>query len=355
MDAKVAVSLIDATIDQFLEHARQELLKPEPGLRPMHTNAEDVIRGAGRSLCNDTVGRIDQRLIEGDLFNACNTISSLAYEKSVASGRMVLCRKDHPSLNSQISLVQPGRLSRYKAARKLFQLASGRLSLHSDSEQVYGLVSLREYDEVQEDLFEMRVLGNHHWELNHAGKVLMRVRYGVPYLPRLSFDEGKLRRDFIRIFKSITADDIDRLAMLIRAAEEASHGALLIINENAAEESHRLRKQGSPIVACVLTPDLLRPLTTIDGAILLSPDGRCHGIGTILDGNATENGDPSRGARFNSALRYAESHWPCMAVVVSEDGGIDLIPDLPPAVRRSAIDRAIADIIQFAGAAAFSG
>jgi hypothetical protein len=245
-------------------------------------------------------------------------------------------------------------LSRYKAARKLFQLASGGLSLHSDSEQVYGLVSLREYDEIQEDLFEMRVLGNHHWELNHAGKVLMRVRYGVPYLPRLSFDEGKLRRDFIRIFKSITADDIDRLVMLIRAAEEASHGALLIINENAAEESHRLRKQGSPIVACVLTPDLLRPLTTIDGAILLSPDGRCHGIGTILDGNATENGDPSRGARFNSALRYAESHWPCMAVVVSEDGGIDLIPDLPPAVRRSAIDRAIADIIQFAGAAPIS-
>jgi DNA integrity scanning protein DisA with diadenylate cyclase activity len=155
-----------------------------------------------------------------------------------------------------------------------------------------------------------------------------------PYSILYRFREHDNRRDFIRIFKSITADDIDRLVMLIRVAEEASHGALLIINENAAEESHRLRKHGSPIVACVLTPDLLRPLTTIDGAILLSPDGRCHSIGTILDGNTTEKGDPSRGARFNSAFRYAESHWPCMAVVVSEDGGIDLIPDLPPAVRR---------------------
>jgi hypothetical protein len=75
----------------------------------------------------------------------------------------------------------------------------------------------------------------------------------------------------------------------------------------------------------------------------------CHGFGTILDGMATESGDPSRGARYNSALRYVESAWPCLAVVVSEDGGVDLIPNLPPAVRRSAIDRAIAEIEEFRG------
>jgi hypothetical protein len=34
---------------------------------------------------------------------------------------------------------------------------------------------------------------------------------------------------------------------------------------------------------------------------------------------------------------------------VSEDGGIDFIPNLPPAVRRSAIDRAIAEIEEFRG------
>jgi hypothetical protein len=31
---------------------------------------------------------------------------------------------------------------------------------------------------------------------------------------------------------------------------------------------------------------------------------------------------------------------------VSEDGGIDFIPDLPPAVRRSSIDKAIAEIVE---------
>jgi hypothetical protein len=350
-DAEVSVSLIDAAVNEFLERLRQELQKPDPGLGELGIDPEDIIRAAGRSLCRNTVKRIDRGRIEGmhDLFNACSTISSLGYEKSVASGRMILCRKGHPSLVPQISLLKPEKLSKYRAARKLFQLASGYLSLHSDSEEVFGLVSLRDYDEFQEDLFEMQVLGHQHWELNHAGQTLMKVRYGVPSLPRLSFDEAKLRSDLARIFQSITPDDTSRLVKLIRAAEDASHGALLIIDENSAAEAHRLRKQGMSVHACLLTPDLLRHLTTIDGAILLSPDGRCHGFGTILDGMATESGDPSRGARYNSALRYVESAWPCLAVVVSEDGGIDFIPNLLPAIRRSAIDRAIAEIKEIRG------
>jgi hypothetical protein len=350
-DAEVAVSLIDAAAIEFLERLRQELQKPDPGLDELGIDPEDVIRAAGRSLCRNTVARIDRGRIEGmhDFFNACSTISSLGYEKSAASGRMILCRKDHPSLTLQISLLKPEKLSRYRAARKLFQLASGYLSLHSDSEDVFGLVSLRDYDESQEDLFEMQVLGHQYWELNHAGETLMKVRYGVPSLPRLSFDEAKLRSDLARIFRSVTRDDISRLVKLIRAAEEASHGALLIIDEDSASEAHRLRKQGMSVHASLLTPDLLRHLVTVDGAILLSPDGMCHGFGTILDGMATESGDPSRGARYNSALRYVESAWPCLAVVVSADGGIDFIPNLPPAIRRSAIDRAIAEISELRG------
>jgi hypothetical protein len=273
-NAKVAVSLIDAAVDEFLEHVRQELLKPDPGLGTPDDDEEDLIRAAGRSLCRHTVWRIDQGRIEGmhGLFNACTTISSLRYEKSAGSGCMVLCRKDHPSVDSKISLVNPPVLSRYRAARKLFQLASGDLSLHSDSEQIFGLVALRRYDEIQEDLFEMRVLNHHHWELNHAGKTLMRVWYGVPRLPRLTFNEAKLRRDLPRIFRSLSEGNTDRLVALIRMAEKASHGTLLIVSESAASEAQRLQGQGIPIAPCVLTPDLLRHLTTIDGAILLSPD-----------------------------------------------------------------------------------
>jgi DisA bacterial checkpoint controller nucleotide-binding len=78
-------------------------------------------------------------------------------------------------------------------------------------------------------------------------------------------------------------------------------------------------------------------VTGIDGAVLVDPSGFCHGIGVILDGTATSVGDRARGARYNSALKYLAS-WqdtPTVILIVSEDGMIDLHPDLPPRIRRA--------------------
>ena len=47
----------------------------------------------------------------------------------------------------------------------------------------------------------------------------------------------------------------------------------------------------------------------------------------ILDGQATTHGDPARGARFNSAVRYVTSAaGKALAVVVSENGFFDVLP-----------------------------
>jgi len=74
----------------------------------------------------------------------------------------------------------------------------------------------------------------------------------------------------------------------------------------------------------------MRLITAIDGAVLIDPGNRCHAIGAILDGLASEAGDPSRGARYNSALRYvAASLHACLAIVVSEDGMIDVVSPRP--------------------------
>ncbi|MDG6027352.1 MAG: hypothetical protein E3K40_11715 [Candidatus Brocadia sp.] len=43
---------------------------------------------------------------------------------------------------------------------------------------------------------------------------------------------------------------------------------------------------------------------------------------------ANETGDSGRGARYNSAIRYVgTSKYPCIAIVISEDGGVGFIPD----------------------------
>jgi hypothetical protein len=120
---------------------------------------------------------------------------------------------------------------------------------------------------------------------------------------------------------------------------------MLVFVEDAAEEAKRLGSQAIVIHPVSATPELIKHVTRIDGAVLLGPDAVCHAIGVILDGMATPEGDLARGARFNSALRYVRTHKePCIAVVVSEDGGIDLIPDLLPTIPKSDIERVIDEL-----------
>ena len=78
------------------------------------------------------------------------------------------------------------------------------------------------------------------------------------------------------------------------------------------------------------------------------PTSTCHAIGAILDGLATNHGDPTRGARFNSAMRYvAGSQQNCMTVVVSQDGGVTYMPDLPPKICRQEIEGRIGELKEF--------
>ncbi len=61
-----------------------------------------------------------------------------------------------------------------------------------------------------------------------------------------------------------------------------------------------------------------------------------------LSGIAHEFGDPDRGARYNSALRCVHSQrTACMAFIVSEDGGVDVVPELRPRISRRIIDDAL--------------
>lgn len=79
-------------------------------------------------------------------------------------------------------------------------------------------------------------------------------------------------------------------------------------------------------------------LSSIDGAVLVDPAGTCHAAGVILDGVAVNGkGTRSRGARYNSAIRYvhaAPKESECLAVVISEDGTINLVPNLHKKIHR---------------------
>lgn len=75
--------------------------------------------------------------------------------------------------------------------------------------------------------------------------------------------------------------------------------------------------------------DIVKAMTSIDGAMMIDLNGCCHAIGVILDGSAKIRSNKGRGARYNSALAYVysrqEQGMNCAAVIISEDGMNDVI------------------------------
>jgi len=341
---RLCTSLVDALLTIFLENAHDQLSKPTPGQDFERHEVAETLRKAGRHLMEHVAWRVDRDRFAGreTLLTACNTISSLFYEKSVGHGKLLLARKDHPGLQSLLRFPRPPKLQDYRGARKLLETTLSKLPLHSDTEELFGLVSLNGYDGLAEDVFEIEIVGHHHWELRHAGVTLMRVNYGEPALPRPTFNRQKLRSDITRIFRESPVVNHDKLIALVEQAERESHGTTLVISAAAAAEAARLAPQATLIAPQELNANLLRHLTPIDGALLIGPDATCHAIGVILDGDATDQGDAARGARYNSAVRYVASRdHACLAVVVSSDGGIDFRPALRPAIPRGTIDQAL--------------
>lgn len=53
--------------------------------------------------------------------------------------------------------------------------------------------------------------------------------------------------------------------------------------------------------------DLIDNITCIDGAIIMDQNCICCGIGMILYGKAIIPRNPARGARYNSAVNYADN------------------------------------------------
>lgn len=158
----------------------------------------------------------------------------------------------------------------------------------------------------------------------------MSVSYGLPALPKGLLHEEEFKALVRHVLHGIDPTDLEKLWALVREVINQKRGTMIVISDKAVEESQRPRNQSTTVVPTPLTPDLLSPLSSIDGAVLIDPHARCHAIGVILDGVASDLGSPARGARYNSAVRYLEYAWSqkhlCVAVVISEDGTVDLLP-----------------------------
>ena len=283
----------------------------------------EVLRSAGRRL----MLRVAPAGTQG-LYDACNGVAALRHEGDEGIGTMLVSRRLHPAIVPVLTLETPVPTRDHRSIRKLLELSEGHTALISDASHVFGLGQLVPESDAQfEPLVTVHFTNHYSWEMSHAGHVLMRVVSNTPRLPQGRVAAENFARIIRIVFPGLDVDSTDYLWDLAQKATTQPNGTILLITTGAAQEALRLTRQCFRVVPRIMTPTVLRLVTNIDGAVLIEPNGMCHAIGAILDGLATNKGDSSRGARYNGALRYvSSSKFPVLAIVVSEDGWIDLLP-----------------------------
>jgi hypothetical protein len=352
--ARMRRSFVDALVEVLLEAMSAEI--SSFGANPLLLNAmvsgplrfpptisqdpDDYLRAAGRWLMS--------MLLAGDsgwptrgLFEHCDGVSSRPYEGRAAHGRMLLATHDNSHVDYCIQWEKPVSLADHRWVRKLLEMSSPQVGLVSDAVHVHGLGAERDYRTKYENVFSIDFRGHHRWIVFHAQHEIMRVVDGTPQAPRQQLDASKFKACVLDTMPS-RSNDVDLIWGLVGTAVKQNHGTMLIIHADAEQEARRLANQSTLIAPRIMTPDVLERVSGIDGGVLIDPLGRCYAIGVILDGVATKRGDPSRGARYNSALRYVDSSTfsktrrgsvtiarGCVVVVVSADGDVELVHAAP--------------------------
>lgn len=295
----------------------------------------ETIRKASKKLLNV----LGNNTIVNGIYNKLNKISSLDYEGKTNKGKILFCKEkensnvyNHINIESTLMFEHKIPLSNHRHIRKLLEISRDELYLLSDGNYIVGIgKSTGNYIYEHEDIFIVKFLGYHTWQLNHLNHRLMDVDHDRAILPSEPVTYAEFKYRIHQLFEDLNLADVNNLYKLIIAATKQDRGALIVISKNARSEAFRLKDQCFLVSPTKLKSSIIKSITSIDGAILIDTNGICHGIGVILDGMASIHGDSSRGARYNSAIRYVETiseiedYSDCMAIVISEDRMVDII------------------------------
>ena len=332
----VGRSLQHEVIIECLDAFDKEIYAPDPGRNLLFDLVDEhLVTTAARRFVSGTVYRASR--MPADLFDMVNEFSAMTYERGGAAGHLVISDADTLRPYLQITFQNPVPLREARSIRKILELTNETTSVLADYRYAYGLGSAFS----DTNTVEVSITGHAKWELAMDGQSFLRVAYGLATLPKRPIS----RADFEDTVRRIVGNaQFGRIWQVIQSVQETGHGATIVISADPQIESERLSGQALPIVPDFLDPDQVARLASVDGAILIGPDSRCHAFGVILDGVAGDQGDRARGSRFNSSVRYHQATKetaPCVIVVISDDGLIDLVPSLEPQVARETVEDAV--------------
>lgn len=217
---------------------------------------------------------------------------------------------------------------------KYCHMANDRISLFASKMDIYNnkyaVVGIGKLNKDGKWVARLRIEGHLQWTLQIRGNE-SAIRYDGLFSEQI-FENKK-----IDIPQEFDVDSIEKIKEIVDCAKAQKHGTMIVVldEEEAEKEADRLcvklyrgiRVEKFDIRKCV--DDVIVPISSIDGAVLIDKKGFCYGIGVILDGKATVPANSARGARFNSAYVYVNNKKKegkkCLCVVISEDGMINPI------------------------------
>lgn len=327
--------IVQALISCLLTEASEALKTKEPGrfFSTFDSDLSGLLRKAGQTLCNAIPLALKDFML-GEVFENLNKISELRYEGGETLGTIVFAPPNLLSLNYDSVFLQPIPLDTHRLVRKVVEISDDKLCCICQGDKgIVGFGSLPDFG----DTFVFRAVftGHYRWALYVNDTLLMNCAFGVPSVPQPRLTEKVFFSNIQRILPGLTLNQGEALWSAVSAAMDQRHGTMLVVSDAASNEAQRLSSQAIAIEPIKLKSALVARISGIDGAILVDRDCNCHAIGVILDGIATNEGDPSRGARYNSALRYIRScQSPAVCLVVSEDGYVNMVPTLQPQIRK---------------------
>lgn len=265
-----------------------------------------------------------------------NVLSTMKYENQVNKGSIISLaihrdeRLEEVEKNYDISirLLNPIMIipDNYKKIRKLLEVTYNGLSLLMNAQgEVFAIGKIKK--DTKRKFYKIRFMDFMEWKLYINEEEYLHFKNMFPSFPEIR--TGMQQEDVDTLREMFGEKKLDKLIEIIEAAIKQKHGTIVVIAENAEKEVERLYASSLPICPIELSSEQIEAMTSIDGALMCDENGVCYAIGVILDGKVSNESDSSRGARYNSAIRYnemrKEQQQKTFIVIVSEDGYIECI------------------------------
>lgn len=259
----------------------------------------------------------------------CCKLSRMPYERRPCHGKIVLFAEETFDKIKDVKVILKNAYIELNS-KKIFDV---RKMLEVCQENTYLVAGKKRKQEARESFLlgyidtediktgiVLKFEGDSNWKISiNKEDILLYNR------DRYSISKEDYFKKYLTMLGRIEGLNIKNIEKILKILDKATHGALMIIADDARRESERLCKEfnrGIWLEDFSLEEDknleMIRGMASVDGAMMVDFNGKCIAYGVIVEGEAKIPGETERGSRYNASMNYIHNENR-IAIIVSED------------------------------------